>query len=268
MNEKKLPKQAINELHRKIGRNILLYQKIELAMKDLLAKNNTSGKSVELSKVYETRLRDNKKKTLGLLTQYFVNDFYKNEEINEQNFDDTQHSIGLNISIKTENVSDIERYYQDVVAERNLIVHNLLERYEFDTVKKCSEVEAYLDSEYDKAKLFLNDLLAIYELFKEFSQKLQSESEYLVRRIQRFNDADEISRHMASEMIQNLKRDDGWIVLSIASSRLRAECPELFVDIKKYGYNSLKKVIESSDLFEFYSEKTLKGGKRDLFRLK
>ena len=65
MIENKLPKQAVNELHRKVGRNILLYQKIELAMKDLLAKNNTSGKAVELSEIYETRLRDNKKKTLG-----------------------------------------------------------------------------------------------------------------------------------------------------------------------------------------------------------
>ena len=73
---------------------------------------------------------------------------------------------------------------------------------------------------------------------------------------------------MASDMIQGLKRDDGWIVLSTASNILRTEQPELFVDMKKYGHNSLKKVMESSDLFEFYSEETLKGGKRDLFRLK
>lgn len=268
MIENKLPKQAVNELHRKIGRNILLYQKIELAMKDLLAKNNTSGKADELSKVFEKRLQDNRKKTLGGLTQSFINNFYKNDEIDEQNFDNTQHSIGLNISIKTESVSDIEGYYQDIVSARNLIVHNLLERHEFDAVGKCSEVEAYLDSEYDKAKLFLNDLLAIYDLFNEFSQNLESKSEYIAKRIQKFTDADEISKHMASDVIQDLKRDDGWIVLSKASNILRTEQPELFVDIKKYGNNSLKKIMNSSDLFEFYSEETLIGGKRDLFRLK
>lgn len=268
MIENKLPKQAVNELHRKVGRNILLYQKIELAMKDLLAKNNTSGKGVELSKIYETRLRDNKKKTLGGLTQSFINDFYKSDGKGEQDFDDTQPSIGLNISIKTEDVSEIEKCYQDIVSGRNFIVHNILERYEFDTVEKCAEVETYLDSEYDNAKLFLNDLLGIYDLFNEFAQKLQSESEYIKNRIKKFTDADEISRHMASEMIQELKRDDGWVVLSKASNILREEHPELFVDMKKYGHNSLKKVMESSYLFEFYGEETLKGGKRDLFRLK
>ena len=268
MIENKLPKQAVNELHRKIGRNILLYQKIELAMKDLLAKNNTSGKAVELSKISGTRLRDNKKKTLGGLTQSFINDFYKSDGIGEQDFDDTQPSIGLNISIKTENISDIEEYYQDIVSARNFIVHNLLERHEFNAVEKCSEVEAYLDSAYDKARQFLNDLLAIYDLFQEFSQKLQSESEYIGDRIQKITDADEISRHMAFEMIQDLKRDDGWIVLSKASNILREKHPELFVDMKKYGHNSLKKVMESSDLFEFYGEETSKGGNRDLFRLK
>ena len=268
MIENKLPKQAVNELHRKVGRNILLYQQIELAMKDLLAKNNTSGKAAELSKIYETRLQDNKKKTLGGLKQHFINDFYENDEINEQDFDDTQSSIGLNISIKTENVSDIEGYYQDIVSARNLIVHNLLERHEFDAVEKCSEVEVYLDSEYDKAKLFLNDLLGIYDLFNEFAQKLQSESEYIKNRIQKFTDADEISRHMASKMIQELKRDDGWIVLSKASNILREEHPELFVDMKKYGHKSQKKIMDSSGLFEFYSEDTSKGGMRDLFRLK
>ena len=268
MIENKLPKQAVNELHRKIGRNILLYQKIELIMKNLLAKNNTSGRADELSKVFEKRLQGNRKKTLGGLTQSFINDFYKSDVKEEHDLDDNYLSFALNISIKTENVSDIEGYYQDIVSARNLIVHNLLERHEFDAVGKCSEVEAYLDSEYDKAKLFLNDLLAIYDIFKEFSQKLQSESEYIAQRIQKFNDADEISRNMASEMIQGFKRDDGWIVLSKASNILREKHPELFVDMKKYGHNSLKKVMESSDLFEFYGEETLKGGKRDLFRLK
>lgn len=73
---------------------------------------------------------------------------------------------------------------------------------------------------------------------------------------------------MASEMIQGLKRDDGWIVLSKASNILREEHPELFVDMKKYGQKSLKKIMDSSGLFEFYSEDTSKGGMRDLFRLK
>lgn len=237
-------------------------------MKDLLAKNNTSGKAVELSEIYETRLRNNKKKTLGGLTQSFINDYYKCNEKDEYDFDDTQPSIGLNISIKAEDFSVIEGYYQDIVSARNFIVHNLLERYEFNNVEKFSEVETYLDSEYDKAKLFLNDLLAIYNLFKEFSQKLQRETEYIKNRIQKFTDADEISRHMASEMIQGLNRDDGWIVFSRASSILRTKHPELFVDMKKYGHNSLKKVIESSNLFEFHSEETLKGGRRDLFRIK
>lgn len=266
MIENKLPKQAMTELHRKIGRNILLYQKIELAMKDLLAKNNASGKADELSKIYETRLRDNKKKTLGGLTQSFINDFYKNDEINEQDFDDSQPSIGLNISIKTENVSEIEGYYQDIVSARNFIVHNLLERYKFDTVEKCSEIETYLDSEYDKAKLLLNILMHIRDFLKKSLQYLTSEC-YL-NRIQKFSNADEISRNMASEMIQGLKRDDGWIVLSKASNILREEHPDLFVDMKKHGQKSLKKIMDSSGLFEFYSEDTSKGGMRDLFRLK
>lgn len=237
-------------------------------MKDLLAKNNTSGIADELSKVFEKRLQDNRKKTLGGLTQSFINDFYKSDEKEEHDFDDNHLSFALNISIKTEYFSEIEKKYQDIVSARNIIVHNVLGKYMFDSVENCAEVEDYLDFEYGKAKLFLNDLLGIYDFINKFAQKLQSESEYIANRIQNFSKADEISRHMASEMIQEFKRDDGWIVLSTASSKLRTECPELFVDMKKYGHNSLKKVMESSDLFEFYGEETSKGGNRDLFRLK
>lgn len=237
-------------------------------MKDLIAKNNTSGKTDELSKIFEKRLQDNGKKTLGGLTQSFINDFFKSGEKCEHKFDDKQPSIGLNISINTEDVSEIEKKYQGVVSSRNFIVHNFLERYIFASVEDCAEAEFYLDSEYDKAKLFLNDLLGIYDLLNEFAQKLQSESEYIVKRIQKFTDADGISKHMASDVIQGLKREDGWIVLSNASNILRAEHPELFADMKNYGHNSLKQIMNSSNLFEFYSEETLKGGRRDLFRLK
>lgn len=200
------------------------------------------------------------------LTQSFINDFYKKNEKSEHNFDGTQLSIDLNISIKTEEICKIEKYHQDLVAARNFIVHNILEKYEFNNVEKHSEIETYLDSEHDKAKLLLNELMHICDFFSKSLKYAMSEC--CINRIQKFSNADEISRNMASEMIQGLKRDDGWIVLSKASNILREEHPELFVDMKKYGQKSLKKIMDSSGLFEFYSEDTSKGGMRDLFRLK
>lgn len=266
MIENKLPKQAVNELHRKVGRNILLYQKIELVLKYFISKNNISGKVNELSSIFQKRMKINSKKTLGGLTTPFVNDFYRNDVDDNENFDDIHPSLSLKMSIGCDNVEEIENNLRDIVSARNFIVHNLLEKYEYETAEQCSEIEVYLDFEYDKSKLFLNELWNIYEFFIESAKSMQSE--YVIKRIQKFTDADEISKHMASEKIQGLKRNDGWIVLSKASNMLRTEQPELFVDMKKYGHNSLKKIMDSSDLFEFYSEETLTGGRRDLFRLK
>lgn len=266
MIENKLPKQAVNELHRKIGRNILLYQKIELVLKYFISKNNISGKVNELSSIFQKRLEINGKKTLGGLTTSFVNDFYRDDHDCDENFDDIHPSLSLNISIGSENIEETEENLKDIVSARNFIVHNILEKFKFETAEQCGEIEAYLDIKYDKAKKFLEDLKRINDLIRESSKYILSD-EY-IGRIQKFSNADEISRNMASEMIQGVKRDDGWIVLSKASNILREKHPELFVDMKKYGHNSLKKVMESSNLFEFYGEETLKGGKRDLFRLK
>tara|TARA_R110002012_G_scaffold18262_2_gene67365 strand:- start:3043 stop:3291 length:249 start_codon:yes stop_codon:yes gene_type:complete len=74
---------------------------------------------------------------------------------------------------------------------------------------------------------------------------------------------------MLGDIATQMSREDGWALISAAGHIVKLHAPEELVGIKeKYGYNSLMKLIQASELFDLYEEVTPKGGRRILYRLK
>lgn len=266
MTENKLPKNVVSEIHRKVGRLVLLFQKTELLLKDLIARNNIVARPSELMSIYNEKLQDNSKCTLGNLIKTYSESFYKERKIDSEDLFINEIIISHEMSLSCDDFDSACLRLKEIVDSRNLIVHNLLEKFETQNIEQCDNLVLFIDEEYRKAKNFFEELGSYYDLMALAASFHQTE--YFKNHILNFSNADDLSRQMASDIFEACKRDDGWVVLHKAANLLREQNYELCQDRKsKYGYTSIKKIMELSNLFEFKNETTINSGLRILYRL-
>lgn len=266
MTENKLPKNVVSEINRKVGRLVLLFQKIELLLKDLIARNDIVAKPSELISIYNEKFNDNSKCTLGNLIKKYSESFYKEGKNDSEDTFINEIIISHEMSISCDDFDSACLKLKEIIDSRNFIVHNLLEKFETQTIEQCNKLEFFLDEEYRKAKNFFEELRSYYDLMARAASYFQTE--HFQNKVLNFSNADNLSRLMASDIFEACKRDDGWVVLQKAANLLREQNYDLCQDKKqKYGYASIKKIMELSNLFEFKYETTRKGGLRIVYRL-
>ena len=121
-----------NAVLRKIGRNMLLFQKMEHLLKYLTANGNLSGYINELEANKKKRAEAICKKTLGqLVGDYVENTYSPTEKISEEPKELTGIYVQLSIRLGVD-----ENFYEAkkkalaaMVAERNELVHNFLPQF-------------------------------------------------------------------------------------------------------------------------------------------
>lgn len=266
MTENRLSKNIVSEIHRKVGRLVLLFQKTELLLKDLIARNNVVAKPSELISIYNEKFHDNSKCTLGNLIKKYSESFYKEEHVESEDISINEIIVSHEMSRSYDDCDNACLRLKEIVDSRNFIVHNLLENFETQTIEQCYKLEFFLDEEYRKANNFFEELGSYYDLMARAASYFQTE--HFKNKVLNFSNADDLSRLMASDIFEACKREDGWVVLQKAANLLREQYYDLCQDKKqKYGYASIKKIMELSNLFEFKNETTSKGGLRIVYRL-
>ena len=266
MTENRLPKNIVSEIHRKVGRLVLLFQKTELLLKDLIARNNIVAKPSDLISTYNEKFHDNCKCTLGNLIKKYSESFYKEGQVESEDISINGIIISHEMSRSYDDFDSACLRLKEIVDSRNFIVHNLLEKFETKTVEQCNKLEFFLDEEYCKAKNFFEEIGSYYDLMARAASYFQTE--HFKNKVLNFSNADDLSRLMASDIFETCKREDGWVVLQKAANLLHEQYYDLCQDKKqKYGHASLKKLMELSNLFEFKNETTINSGLRILYRL-
>jgi hypothetical protein len=157
------------------------------------------------------------------------------------------------------------------VDERNEFIHHLLPRLNPMSMDSWTELEQYLDRQWDKVLPELTQLQSemngIREGRKEFCEFINSErGEKLFNFL--FRPEGQIVSILYNEASKSLQ-NNGWILLSSAGQLIqKAVHGEKGKLTKKYGYSTLKALILATDLFEIFEESTAKGGLRVFYRLK
>ena len=257
-----------NEVHRKLGRNIILFQKIELSLKFLLANSNISGYVDELKIIQERQNKIFEKQTLGHLAKQFV----ENMSFGSTKIDDEPDLLkGVWINFDCKFFNDLAVYEEAknslvlVVAERNELVHHFLLKWDLTLVDGWISAEQYLDKQYEKIEdefQYLKNLVIIVE----------EERKKIPDILKQFLDLIKIEKKLVNllhDIVLKKSRSDGWTLLSHAEKILREEVPEEIDLLKKqYKQKTLKNWMMSIELFDFDYEITKKGGTRVLYRIK
>ena len=267
------PKPTQDEVLRRIGRNLLLFQQSEHFLKFLLSTHKAGG-TAETFKINSQAQADCiNKKTLGPLVEKYGTEVLQDagEEVPEEERPAGWFVFSFRVSGDTEFVESMRRDLKVMTDERNELVHHFLPRWQPDSPEKMAEALAYLDTQRERVLPMHEHLRTTIGHMQESRQKLlqfMTSPEYEKQSELMWLQASSLVSFL-SDVTAKIHRKDGWCFLAHAGELAAKELPEELKNLKeRYGFKTLKKLVIGSELFDVLDEILPGGGFRTLYRLK
>jgi len=272
MEPQETPTILKDELHRKIGRNMIMFQHMEQMLKFLVANGQFAGNIHSLKARIEKKRADVNKKTMGQLVGNFLESTYSEYEDNGDTEESDLPYFSFNFRIQAD-----EDYYEtrkatlaSIVTERNELIHHLLPRYNFQCDDSCTELGNYLDEQYHRLKPEIKEMQDLVETFikcrKEAAEYLQSDACEREFRLAEIRQNPVVI--WLGQIAREADRGDGWALLSVAGRILKTQKPKEVADcLKQCGTKTLKGVLLAAEIFDLKEEPVGNGGIRLLYRI-
>jgi hypothetical protein len=271
---------AYDEVLKKIGRNLLLFQQAELLIKRLRSIGSYSARSGEACESIKKHDSACEKMTLGQVVNLFVDHHCINEPPAPESSSaagshpipgDARFSIHFTFGGPDGYPEARRLALAKMVEQRNELVHQLLPKLDRNSLESCRQMGGYLD---EQRLGILPEIHFLQEDLKNVKADLETICNHLSspRGMEQLS-LPEIQR---SSLITNLAAiagestdPDGWTPLGPAIKRLQ-DFPRQMIDslCAQFGLKSLTQVLETSQRFDLLVEQSGKGGHRTLYRLK
>ncbi len=261
-----------DEVLRRIGRNLLLFQHIEHLLKQLMAGARLEGTVKSMQANFDERRARIHKQTLGQLVGQFVDDVLADAGEREapENVDEVWFSFGFTIQTDSAFVEQHTAEMKAVVDARNDLIHHFLPRWSPASADSTRAALEYLDQQRaqalpmrDRLQGFVNSLQEAAKAHAEFMSSPEGARQFELHWL----------RHsrlvlLLGEIALRTPRTDGWTVLASAGHILRQREPqELENMLERYGHRTLKKLLQATKLFDIEEEPTPGGGTRTVYRI-
>ena len=265
------------EVQRKLGRNLLRIQQLEVMVKSMVAHSVIESESGDIHSFLDKRKQDIAKKTLGQVVGDLTTDLISlpaKEEGQQQERPGDPTKIwfrtSFRIEMSPEDHQRTQRRLAELVEMRNELVHHFIEIHDIWTVAGCASADAYLDDCFRLIDERFEELRKMAqhqdEVRKEMANVMQSDgfSDFLLHGILPGG----TGAIWSSCTIVNLLRDaeatlavDGWTPLARAiehiSSREPGHTP------KRYGCSSWRQVLHESAIFTIRREQSELGAAKE-----
>lgn len=267
------PKPTRDEVLRRVGRNLIVFQQIEHFLKVLLANHKNAG----TPETYVSNLQDQteciNKKMLGHLVDKYGTDAFKDAgaQVPEDEGADGWIHFSFHISGDAEFVESMRRDLKVMTDERNELVHHFLPRWQPNALDKLEEALVYLDAQREKV-LPIHDHLRSTVLHLQASGRQLAEiiasPEYEMQAELLWLQASPLVRLFCNVATQH-HRMDGWTYLARAGDLASRELPDEVKHLKeRYGFKTLKKLLIGSEMFEIFDELLPGGAFRTLYKVR
>ncbi|MDO9270555.1 MAG: hypothetical protein Q7T96_15740 [Methylobacter sp.] len=263
-----------DEVFRKIGRNLLNFQKIELMLKHLITNGRMSGTMSEFKENQEQQATAVHRQTMGKLVGQFIENTFSELDDSPQSTAEPKEpyiSFSFTVNADADFYENKRQALKSLVDDRNDLIHHLLPRFNPDSLDSCLEIEQYLDlqrerliPEYDHLKSLIERLEEAKKIHADFLSSEEGIKQFELLFLQQ----SPIVALLLNVAIQQ-PRADGWTFFTVACQQLRLILPEEMGQLKnEWGYGTLKELMLASELFDIIEESTEKGGIRVLYRPK
>lgn len=258
---------ASDEVLRLIGRNLLLYQRIEKNLKRL----DGSGRPITIDAATNDeslieQVRTNhavvERYTLGTVVRRLIK---IGDSPNDQRTDgQLENCLTLSTGIAFEDTPETHAWANDfrtMIEARNRLAHGFLDHFNLETLEGCEEARRQLDREYEAARSYLHFTRSAREYriqaFQTFTAFLQSDD--FAEAYAQMSVLIEFTDALAAE-VTRLARPDGWCAFARAVQALRASQPELITTLQSVeGSGSLRAAAEATRAFEWREEPAKRG---------
>jgi len=161
---------------RKIGRNVVNFQKMEAMLKRLNSRQTLSGSLGDISRICAEASRSVAREPMGRLAEAFVRSIYSSAPADAQSRGNAQElsvSFSLRIEADANVVKERKRALSSVVAERNKLIHKWLGEFDPNSIESCLKLSAALDEQHARIWPEFEVLRSIVLTFNELRGEIQ-----------------------------------------------------------------------------------------------
>lgn len=164
---------ARDDVLRKIGRNLVNFQRMEAMLKFLNANLRISGTVSDLAEISARAKKQASKMPMGHLAEEFVRSVYPSQETTEQ-YDADKASVTFSFRIEADAalVAERKKALRAVVRERNKLVHQWLNVFDPSSTESCQQLGARLDEQNARVLPEFEMLRAIVRTLRESQREL------------------------------------------------------------------------------------------------
>lgn len=176
------PADLRDEVLRKIGRNVVNFQKMEAMLKLLNTQQAISGSISDLSRIAAKAKKATSKQPMGRLADAFIRSVYSPEQSVSEHGSVEEVSVTFSLRIEADPalVAERRRALRSVVRERNKLVHQWLASFDQNSLESCKALGADLDEQHAKVWPEFDTLrtivMAVREYQREAAQYLASDT--------------------------------------------------------------------------------------------
>lgn len=266
-------KPTQDEVLRRVGRNLLLFQQIEWLLKFLLSRHKAEGPPVDFKERQQKQTDTINRKMFGLLVDKYGTEVLKDAgiEVPEEESPADWITFTFRISGDTEFVEAMRRDMKLMTEHRNELVHGFLPRWLPDSAEKLEETLVYLDTQREK-------VLPIHEHLRTAANHIQESQKKLIEFMSsgEYQKQSELMWLQASPLVLLLRdvasqihRKDGWSYLAHAGRLANKELPDEVKSLNEsYGFKTLRKLLIGSEMFDVFDEPLSEGQFRTLYKNK
>jgi len=162
-----------NEVLRKIGRNVVNFQKMEAMLKFLNTQQAMSGAFSDISKLVARAKKATSKQPMGQLADAFIRSAYSAKQDVVRPDDPTAVSVTFSLRIEADPAlaAERKRALRSVVKERNKLVHKWLASFDPNSLESCEALGADLDEQHKRIWPEFETLKAIVLVVREYQRE-------------------------------------------------------------------------------------------------
>lgn len=259
-----------DDVLRKVGRNVVLFQQIESMLKLLISVHHNEGTMETFAEKQKKRSEKIHSQTMGQLAEQYKNGILSDTEIPSKEPDHLKvpyFAFRFRLAGDSDFLESQQSNLEILVNERNELIHHFLPKWIPDSQDAMAEAASYLDQQREKVMPMFDHLKESVKLLQSMTTFFNSEEYGKLFDLAWLQGSPLIS--LLSKEATNSTRPDGWVNLADAGQIAKTrEFDEILHMKERYGHSQLKRLLIASELFEVKDETLPKGGFHTLYRVK